>query len=345
MAERTSWSVGPPSQTLVCSRSTAPTTTLAASGSAHCSIRAAAPPGPTVSPGSGSSAIASRPAVPAPSGARVSAGSLPVSPRLSAGANLSPSTSSAASGSAISMTSAASGSPPASPADTRVTCTGPAARSSTEISSARPFPQAKETPAVAPATDADQLAGIGRRRDGAGKACGLPGRGQRLREPGRCEPLERSRLPQRAQLRDVAGERRVAGPAVEVERLGDRQRRLDDRGVGVGSASTSASSAFGRSVAAASEASGPKPPEVRQQVDPREPGPAHGRRGAEGDLAAVEADLDLEAPGDRRQRDVRHDPPAGCQVPAAVDWSPGARRPTGRRRRRSARRAAGWWTA
>ena len=160
---------------------------------------------------------------------------------------------------------------------------------------------------------------LGRRRDGAGKARGLPGRGQGLGEPGRCEPLERSRLPQRAQLCDVAGERRVAGPAVEVERLGDRQRRLDDRGVGGGQRVHERVERLRQERRRGVRGQRAEAPEVRQQVDPREPGPAHGRRGAEGDLAAGEAELDLQAPGDGRQRDVRHDPPAGCQVTAAVD--------------------------
>ena len=160
---------------------------------------------------------------------------------------------------------------------------------------------------------------VGRRRDRAGKARGLPGRGQRLREPGRREPLERSRLPQRAQLRDVAGERRVAGPAVEVERLGDRQRRLDDRGVGGGQRVHERVERLRQERRRGVRGQRAEAPEVRQQVDPREPRPAHGRRGAECDVAAVEAELDLQAPGDRRQRDVRHDPPAGCQVTAAVD--------------------------
>ena len=225
IAESTSWSVGPPSQTLVCSRSTALTTTLAASGSAHCSIRAAAPPGPTASPGSGSSAIASVPAVPAPSGARVTASALPASPRLERRSQPEPEH----------LLGGVRQRDLHGERRVRLAAREPGGhardvhRAGSEVEHRdleREAVSPREGHAGRGARDRRRPAGrVGRRRDGAGKARGLPGRGQRLREPGRREPLERSRLPQRAQLRDVAGERRVAGPAVEVERLGDRQRR------------------------------------------------------------------------------------------------------------------------
>ena len=171
------------------------------------------------------------PAVPSGSAVTVSPGFTSI---RSAGARCRPSTCSAAGGRATATVSSPVTVPPATPTTTGSREIGPATRPSIRSRTAARGPPSglhRGGDRAGAGLDGDAAGGLGHR---SRQPCGLPqlsdGRGQAGGGQGR-EPVRPGQLPD---LVGVGGEGRVALPAVDADRVRDRQDRGGDRRDGLG---------------------------------------------------------------------------------------------------------------